>query len=117
MSMLEEKRKNRRYPLPAVVSIKAHPRYAVRHITALVNDISYSGMGVTSYAPLPAGTRISVVIPRIMGKEIGDTISGSVVRFSRRKGFYNLGIMFDATLHPDKQPHLYDTFFSILTHN
>lgn len=115
--MIVEKRKNKRYPFPAVATIQAHPRYAVRLITALVNDISYTGMGVTSYTMLQKGTKISVQIPRIMGKAIGDSVSGSVVRLSRRSGFYNLGIVFDSSLHPDKQPHLYETFFRILTHN
>lgn len=115
--MAGEKRKSKRYPFHALASLKAYPSQSAVQLTTLINDISYCGMGVTSYAPLHEGTRVSIQVPRILGLDVSDSIEGLVARFSRIDDFYCLGIAFDADLHPANQPLLCEALSRMTSQN
>ncbi|MFW9805058.1 MAG: PilZ domain-containing protein [Candidatus Thorarchaeota archaeon] len=115
--MNEENRKSRRYPFNAIASIKAMQGGSLVSATTLINNISYTGAGLTSYTPIKEGTHVSLKMIKVKGRDSNERLEGTIAWAYKHDKFYHIGIAFDEELHPDRQPKLYEQFFRTIKFN
>ena len=115
--MGEENRKSRRYPFNAIASINALHGGSLISATTLVNNISYSGVGLTSNTPVKTGSHVSLRMIKVKGLANNERLAGTIAWAYKHDKFYHIGIAFDEELHPDRQPKLYEQFFRTIKFN
>jgi hypothetical protein len=108
--MAEDKRKYRRYPFMAIASLNSMSNGARKTVTSIINNISYSGVGMTSYTPFTMGTPVSIRVIKIMGADNNEILNGIVTYSYKQHDSYYMGISLKEDLHPDEQPKLYEHF-------
>jgi hypothetical protein len=105
--MKKNTRKHRRYPCLGVVEIKADQGDTVALIiTAMMYNISPSGMKCSSMKHLPEGTPIRLHIHEFMGAKVLSEIKGTVTWSSKAGSMYYMGIRFIEELNNDRYPEL-----------
>jgi hypothetical protein len=115
--MSEENRKSRRYPFNAIASINALHGGSLISATTLVSNISYSGIGLTSYTPIEEGTHVSLRMIKVKGLDNDERLAGTIAWAYKHDKFYHIGIALDEELHPDRHPKLYEQFFRTIKFN
>jgi c-di-GMP-binding flagellar brake protein YcgR len=115
--MMNKKRRHKRVPISAAVSIRPGSREDDQPIHAMAANISLSGIGLYSDSPLEPETEVSLNIHFISTGGIMKTVSlqGSVVFIKEIGDMYFMGIEFDEELNQEGQPSLHEHLMSILT--
>ncbi len=110
--MGKDNRKHSRYRLFAVAIIEAKGKKAETQVTAHIENLSESGMGVYVSKPVDNGTpvKIEIKFTNVMGKKMKDTITGKVAWHQEQGELHYLGLEFDEKLTSDNYPLLYDYF-------
>ncbi|UCG79332.1 MAG: PilZ domain-containing protein [Nitrospirota bacterium] len=112
--MNTDKRKSHRFPFMAIASLDMIRDGALVSVSSLVNNISYSGLGLSSYVPITEGSHVSIRVRKIKGSDNDEIVDGTVAYVIKRNDSYYMGIALDGELHPDRQPKLYEHFFNTL---
>lgn len=112
--MGNEKRKCRRYPFLAIASLDAISNGPKKTATSLINNISYAGIGLTSYTLFSKGTPVSIRMQKIMGADNNEHLSGTITYSYKQKDSYHMGIELDEELNPEKQPELCEQLFKTI---
>jgi hypothetical protein len=99
--MNEENRKDRRYPLTAVLEVTAMTEGGEEHITMLSNNISRAGLGVRSFNPsLKKNTPVSVSIIKMGMNTENNRLAGTVAWSLRKDDLYYMGISLSENVDP-----------------
>ncbi len=112
--MSDDARKNKRYEMHAVASVRIFRKGLLKPLSAITDDISYKGLCIYSYSPLEADTRVAVGFNKIEGSDVKEKIHGKIVWSGKKGDYHYMGVLFDEELHPDKYPRLYEHFFRII---
>ena len=112
--MSDDHRKNKRYEMHAVASVRVFQQGSLKPLSVITDDISYKGLCIYSYSPLEVYTRVAVGFDKIEGSDVKERIHGKIVWSEKKGNYYYMGINFDEDLHPDKYPRLYEHFFQII---
>lgn len=109
--MSEDKRNYPRYPLYSVAELQVKDSVTPPS-TALVQNISESGIGLYAHNPIEKGTPISVMVKFTThdGMREEDTIEGKVASLLKDEKFHCVGIAFDEKINQVSQPNLYRHF-------
>ena len=94
----------------AIASLHSMSNGSGKTVTSIINNISYSGVGITSYTPFTIGTPVSIRVIKIMGANNNEIIHGIVAYSYKQHDSYYTGISLKDDLQPEKQPKLYEHF-------
>lgn len=110
--MSEDRRKHTRYPLFGIAEVRAKEGKDTPPFTALMQNISESGVGLYAHHPVHKGAAVSVTIKFTSreGKKVSDTLKGTVVSITKQEKYYCMGISLDEEIATEKQPNLYGHF-------
>lgn len=106
--IMAQSRTYKRYNFLATASINADSNPHVQ-LSALVDNISQSGIRLQTYEPLKIGTtvRINLTFTTRTGAKSRTTLKGHVARLYRKSDSYFMGIAFDREIKPESNPVLF----------
>jgi hypothetical protein len=117
-SAMKDDRQHLRYPITATAVIKQKDRKEASPIETVlaISNISRSGLGLYSYAPLSTGATVSMDISFVSpsGGTRSETVEGKIIwssefgKAGEKGGLYFIGIAFDEELSPEGHPSLYE---------
>lgn len=113
---LAEKRRHKRVPLAALVTLAYEGGEDMLYLQGMVASISSGGVGLYLGKTLEDGTDVTLeVIFLVSGGEVKtETVKGTVVYSNLIRNTYFVGIEFDVELTPKGQPELYRRIQKIL---
>jgi hypothetical protein len=100
-------RQHQRFPCIGIVEIKEKQNDGPsRIVSAMLNNISRTGLKCNATKSLKKSTPVSLRIMEFMGEKTDEKISGRVIWQLGSGRSYYLGIQFDRELDHDNYPHL-----------
>lgn len=112
--MTGKERRQLRVPLFGVAEVRDGSDDRTHFCTALIQNISLSGVGLYMHQPLEVGTPVSITIRFTTnnGKRPSDTVEGAVASVTKMDEFYCVGVGFSSPVNQEDQPNLHQHLVS-----
>jgi len=113
--MTARERRQPRVPLFGVAEVRAGSDDFTYFCTALIQNISLSGVGLYMHQPIEVGIPVSITIRFTTnnGKRPSDIVEGVVASVTEIDDFFCVGVGFSSPVNSDKQPNLHQHLVSI----
>lgn len=107
--MVTGERRQKRVPLFGVATVYPDGESGDVSYTALIQNISLSGVGLYMHRPLDVGTHVKIVIKFTGNKGVreADLLEGTVASLTELETYYCVGVGFPGFLHREENPTLF----------